>query len=145
VYHSVKAIICHRGQYLLQKRDNKKNIYFPGLWGVFGGNRKKNEKITISLKRELKEELNLNCKIIKKIFSFKVKSKNFSPERTNHYFICKLPKNYKKKIVLREGKAYKFFNIKKINHLKIIPWDLAMLYYHHFAHVKKIRISPVRK
>ena len=31
-----KAIILNNGKYLLQHRDNKKNI-FPRLWGLFGG------------------------------------------------------------------------------------------------------------
>ena len=140
MYISVKAIICHKGKYLLQKRDNKKNIYFPGLWGVFGGNCKKKEKLIGSLKRELKEELNLNFINIRKIFTLKIKSKNFEPERSNHYFLCKLPLNYNKNIILNEGSAYAFFNIKKVNKLKIIPWDLAVLHYHNFTHIKKRKI-----
>ena len=34
---SVGGIIFVNGKYLVQLRDNKKNIFFPGFWGVFGG------------------------------------------------------------------------------------------------------------
>ena len=43
---SVKAVIHLDGKILLQLRDEKPNIYYPGVWGLFGGNVESNEKQT---------------------------------------------------------------------------------------------------
>ena len=32
-----KAVIIHKGKYLLQHRDDKKEIFSPNYWGCFGG------------------------------------------------------------------------------------------------------------
>ena len=42
--NSVGAIIYQGNKYLIQKRSKKKKIYFPQLYGVFGGGVNKNEK-----------------------------------------------------------------------------------------------------
>ena len=40
---SVAAIIIHKGKYLFQKRDKKSGIFYPDLFGLFGGNNKSKE------------------------------------------------------------------------------------------------------
>ena len=55
---SVGGIIFLNNKYLLQLRDKKKNIYFPGFWGVFGGLLNKREKFEKAIVREIKEETN---------------------------------------------------------------------------------------
>ena len=40
---SSKGIVVVKDKYLLQLRDNKKNIFFPNFWGLFGGSLNKNE------------------------------------------------------------------------------------------------------
>ena len=57
---SVGAVIFYKNLYLIQKRSLKKNIYFPGLYGVFGGNVNKLEKSKRAIIREIKEELDIN-------------------------------------------------------------------------------------
>ena len=58
---SVKAIIKFKGKYLLQLRDNKRNIFFPNFWGLFGGQIDKNETfeqiVDIGFERQLVEEV----------------------------------------------------------------------------------------
>ena len=66
---SVKGIIVVKNNYLLQLRDNKKNIYYPNFWGVFGGRVEKSEKYRKALEREIKEETNLIVKASRKILS----------------------------------------------------------------------------
>ncbi len=46
------------GSYLFQLRDNKKDIVFPGHWGMFGGEIKQGESPCDAGFRELKEEIN---------------------------------------------------------------------------------------
>jgi len=101
------CIICKNKKYLLQLRDNTKNIKDPNTWGLFGGHLKKNESIKQCIKRELKEELDLNIKKI--IFLFKVFY--LKDKRECYIFFTKI-KNQKLKLL--EGKGFEFFTIKKI-------------------------------
>ena len=66
---SVKGIIFFKKKYLLQLRDNKKNIFFTNFWCLFGGRVNTNETYTEALQREIKEEINLIVNVKKKIMS----------------------------------------------------------------------------
>src|SRR6476620_10843337 len=46
-------------RYLLQLREQKPGIFFPGHWGLFGGATDAGESPETSLRRELAEELKL--------------------------------------------------------------------------------------
>ncbi len=138
---SVGAIIFKNGKYLLQKRDLKKKIFFPGFWGVFGGSVDKFESPKMALLRELEEELTLSMNIKKKIFTLNFRSKYFSRERDRSYFQCNF-KTKKPKIILNEGTEYKYFKIDEIKKLKIIPWDLQAILYFDLFHIKKLKLVP---
>ncbi len=58
--NAVASIILVGTRYLLQLRDNKNGIFFPGHWGCFGGASKLGETPTETLTRELQEELGVN-------------------------------------------------------------------------------------
>ena len=62
-----KAIILNKNKYLLQLRDNKKNIYAPNCWGFFGGGSKRSETSEQCMKRELQEELSIKCDFLMKM------------------------------------------------------------------------------
>lgn len=58
--HAVAAIIVvDDAGYLLQHRDEKPSIFFPGRWGCFGGAVEPDESDEAALVRELDEELSL--------------------------------------------------------------------------------------
>ena len=82
---SAGAIIIKNNKYLLQKRDNKKSIYFPGFWGVFGGTINKNETIESCVAREIKEETNLNVTIKRRIIEKSFISREFRQIRKRVY------------------------------------------------------------
>ncbi|MDC0449578.1 NUDIX domain-containing protein [Pelagibacteraceae bacterium] len=69
IIKSAKGIITLKDRYLLQLRDNKKNIFFPGYWGLFGGRIDSNEMQIKTVKREIKEETNLNIKATREILN----------------------------------------------------------------------------
>ena len=143
---SVKSIIYHKGKYMLQKRDDKKGIFYPGIYGLFGGRSDMNEKPKNCIRRELEEELNLKFKFIEDILILNIQSKDFNPKKSavfkTYYFNCKLPADYKKNILLNEGQKYGFYNIKKIHSLKMAPFDYAVLNYHFLYKIKKKKIIP---
>lgn len=138
---SVGAIIYFKGKYLLQKRDNNKNIFFPNFWGVFGGSVDKNETIRKAVLRELKEEITIDMNIEKKILTSYFRSHHFSNQRKRVYFECNF-KTKKFKIKLNEGVRYKFFKINELKKLNIVPWDLQALLYFDLLYIKKKNLLP---
>ena len=131
---SAGAIIFIKNKYLLQLRENKKNIYFPGFWGVFGGLLEKNEGFEKGLEREVKEETNLNVKASKMILSNNFRFLDYKI-RYRMYFECKVLE--KNKIKLNEGRDFKFYSFKELRKLQIVPLDFAAIHYHYLSVNKK--------
>src|SRR4051812_3635422 len=52
-------IVSEDGRYLVQHRDDKPEIWFPGHWGLFGGAVEPDESPEEALRRELSEELGI--------------------------------------------------------------------------------------
>ena len=56
---SAAIIVLEDGRYLMQARDDKPGILYPGHWGLFGGALNAGEDSMTGLRRELEEELGL--------------------------------------------------------------------------------------
>ncbi len=57
---AVAAILVDpQGRYIVQRRDDKPTIFFPGHWGCFGGAVDAGEEPADAMQRELREELEL--------------------------------------------------------------------------------------
>lgn len=142
---SVAAIVIFKNKYLFQKRDKKKGIFYPDLYGLFGGNNKGNEKPNQTMQRELIEETNIDFKDIKHFLTIKLESDHYNNKNSSifrrFFFICKLPNNFKSKIKILEGQYYKFINIKKVNVEKFVPFDYAAVKYHQMLRTGK-KIIP---
>ena len=52
------AAIYQDGKYLMQLRDDIPGIFYPGVWGLFGGQIETGEEPKAAVKRELVEEIN---------------------------------------------------------------------------------------
>ncbi len=138
--NSVGAIIYQGNKYLIQKRSKKKKIYFPQLYGVFGGGVNKNEKTLHAIKREIFEELELNLSLhnIKYFLQISLNSRHFKTKRSRSYFSVKITKDQYKLINLREGQSLHLLNINELKKLNFVPWDLsAILYFDNF--IKKYK------
>ena len=129
VIKSSKAIITFKQKYLLQLRDNKENIFFPGFWGLFGGRQDNNEKEKLAVKREVKEETNLNVLILSQILSVNFHMIGLKKKRKITYFNCKIKKS--PKITLNEGQKYNFFSFNELKRLKIVPMDFVAINCHY--------------
>tara|TARA_B100000029_G_scaffold116758_1_gene109659 strand:- start:746 stop:1129 length:384 start_codon:yes stop_codon:yes gene_type:complete len=80
----VAAIIKKNNHYFIAQRNRKKHMAFK--WEFPGGKVNKNETFKEALSREIKEELNITIKIVKKIAQ-----ENYSDEKINivlHYYLC---------------------------------------------------------
>jgi len=62
----VAGIIRHNGQYLITKRFD--NAHLGGMWEFPGGKIMKGESEKIALKRELKEEVGIDCSVGKLVY-----------------------------------------------------------------------------
>ena len=62
----VAGIIKHNGQYLITKRFE--NSHLGGMWEFPGGKIIKGESEKIALKRELKEEVGIDCSVGKLVY-----------------------------------------------------------------------------
>ena len=147
---SVAAIIFHKNKYLFQKRDNKKRIFYPNFYGLFGGERNKNEKPIETMRREFFEEISLKFVKINHLITIKLNSPIFNPKKASifkrHVFICELPRDFRKQIKLNEGQNLKFININKVNKINIAPFDYAVTkYYDLLKNNKKIIPSKYLK
>tara|TARA_B100000965_G_scaffold394296_1_gene406269 strand:- start:9557 stop:9982 length:426 start_codon:yes stop_codon:yes gene_type:complete len=129
IIKSSKAIITVNNKYLLQLRDNKKNIFFPGFWGLFGGRLDKNELHSKAIKREINEETNLKVIVKKKILTVDFSMVGLKKERNIIYFDCKVLDS--KKIILSEGRKYNFFSFNQIRKLRIVPMDFVAINCHY--------------
>ena len=132
---AVKAIICVNNKYLLQLRDKHKNIYYPNFWGLFGGSIEKKETPRKAITREIKEEINLDIKVKRIILNSKFKFYDSTNTFETFFYQCKSIN--KKKIILREGQDFCFFSYNDIRKLKIVPYDLVAITYHHHTLTKK--------
>ena len=129
---SSKGIIVLKKKYLLQLRDNKKNIYFPNFWGPFGGRVGSNENFSEALKREIKEEINLIISIKKKIFSTTYDMIGLKKKRKMIYYECLKTKNTQ--LILKEGKKFGLFKFEELKNLRIVPLDFVAIntHYHYY-------------
>ena len=130
---SAAIMVDNYDNFLLQKRDNKKSIFFPGHLGLFGGAKELGETYEKALKRELIEEIGfspLNVKFFIKL-SFKFENKKIH----RYFYICKIKLINPKKIILNEGEAYKIYKksrlIKELNSKNLfVPYDQLALWFY---------------
>ncbi len=129
---SAKGIIVLKKKYLLQLRDNKKNIYFPNFWGLFGGRVSSNENFSEALKREIKEEINMIINIKKKVFSTTYDMIGLKKKRKMIYYECLKTKNTQ--LILTEGKKFGLFKFEELKNLRIVPLDFVAIntHYHYY-------------
>ena len=132
---SAKGIIVVKNNYLLQLRDNKKNVYFPNFWGAFGGLVEKTETYHKALEREIKEETNLIVRVSRMILTVNFKMIGLKKECNIVYYECKILE--KRKIILTEGWKYKFFSFIQIKKLNIVPIDFVAIHSHYLTIIKK--------
>ena len=114
------AIICKEGKFLICQRPKGKNCEL--LWEFPGGKIEKNEAKQDALKREIKEELDVDIGIEDFITTVEYDYPNF--HLIMHCFKCSLINGYPK---LLEHEDSKWIDKKNISHLKWLPADLALI------------------
>ena len=138
-------LIDQSNRLCLQHRDDKKNIFFPGLWGLFGGSVESNESPEQALVREVKEELEIEVIESEKILTVTINSLIASLNgKKRHFFLIKLTDFQVKNIVLHEGQEFRFFKPEKIpSSLELAPVDACGIVYCCHTVLKPRGIVPI--
>lgn len=117
------------GRFVLQHRDDKPEIWYPGYWGCFGGAVDAGEAPGEALYRELWEELKLKPKGIDAFvnFSFDLTCLGLQSYCRRYYFVSVSEAEFLS-LRLGEGQGIGAFSGSKLNtEIRLIPYDAFAL------------------
>ena len=125
-------IFLDDGRYLLQLRDNRKGIFFPSHWGLFGGSVEEGEQPADTLRRELEEELGLIVTEPRLLTRFEFDLAPMGLTRIyREFFEVRLPAAAVPSLRLGEGVAFDAFSREQILALpRLAPYDAFALWFH---------------
>lgn len=126
------VVILDDGRYLLQLRDNKGGIFFPGHWGLFGGGVEEGERPDDALRRELEEELGIRNPEMRLLTRFEF---DLTPMGLTsiyrEFFEVRLSAADVPLLRLGEGAAFKAFTRAQVLTLpRLVPYDAFALWFH---------------
>lgn len=112
-------LMNNSGEILLQKKTND-YFKYPGAWALFGGSIEGNESPETAIKREIKEELNLDINpTFYKEIEYHIKYSNINGRA--YLFYSRIPTKLSS-ISLGEGSGFAFFNVDEIKNIsKTLP------------------------
>jgi 8-oxo-dGTP pyrophosphatase MutT (NUDIX family) len=136
VNDAVAAIIpVDADGYLLQLRDSRPDIWYPGHWGLFGGGVEPGEDPIEALKRELYEELELEFQDEEAWFFARI---DFDlcglglPRYYRSFYVVPITRAVEMRLVLGEGAARRVFSGPDIlREPHVTPYDAFALFLHH--------------
>ena len=118
----VAAVIKKNNLYFIAQRN--RNKHFAYYWEFPGGKVDNQESFENALKREIKEELSINIKILNHIASEKHKDNKIDVEV--HYFLCEYLNG---KINLYEHEDMKWVQKNDLIKFKMAPGDSKIIKY----------------
>ncbi len=126
---STAAVLVCGGQYLLQHREDRPEVAYPGWWSLFGGAREGAESAEEAIMRELREELELdipNCRHLITCW-YEIAFENRITRKA--YFVVELAATQIDRLVLHEGQGMGWFNAAEIRAIadRIVPYDIGIL------------------
>jgi len=136
VNNAVASIIRVGGDgYLMQLRDSRPDIWYPGHWGLFGGGVEPGEDPIEALKRELYEELELEFRGEDAQFFARI---DFDlgglglPRYYRSYYLVPVTHAVEEQLVLHEGAARRVFAaVDILREPHVTPYDAFALFLHH--------------
>lgn len=129
---AVALVVVDGDRYLMQLRDQKPGIFYPGHWGAFGGAIDAGETPEQALTRELKEELALATSSICHFTTFTIDFSYAGAGKVERYY-------YETSIVdadlarlrLGEGREMRVFSPADFLSLpRIVPYDAMAVWMH---------------
>jgi 8-oxo-dGTP pyrophosphatase MutT (NUDIX family) len=130
---AVALIVVGEGpRYLMQLRDQKAGIFYPGHWGLFGGAIDPGEAPETTLQRELAEELRLTGVQLTYFTEFEFDFAFCGYGRLiRRCYEVRLPEDGLAQLVLGEGSDMQAFTAAEIlNAPRVAPYDALAVWLH---------------
>src|SRR5215831_3474229 len=126
-------IVLEDERYVLQLRDDIPHIWYPGHWGLFGGGVDPGEDATEALRRELREELDLDMAQARLFVRFEYDLTPIGLKRCfRAYYEVPVTLAVFDRLVLREGADVRALPGDEALALpRISPYDAFALFLHH--------------
>ena len=141
---AVALIVLDDGRYLLQHRDQKPGIFYPGHWGLFGGAIDAGETPEAALKRELEEELGLLSFAAREITDFAFKFGRYG-HIARYFFEVRLSTVEFNGLRLGEGREMRPFQARDILTIaRVVPYDSFAIWLHASGWFEKVSESSTR-
>jgi len=126
-------LVLEDGRYLLQHRDDIPGIWYPGHWGCFGGSVDDGEKPLEALRRELREELELepggDLRFFTR-FDFDLSELGLGRYYRTYYVVA-VRHDQHVRLVLHEGQGMGAFAADvALRELPVTPYDAFALFLH---------------
>ncbi len=131
--HGAAALIVNsRGEYLMQKRDDTPEIWFPGHWGLFGGGVDPGEGAAEALRRELDEELEFRPDSISYVSQVVFDlGDTRGGLRCRYFFEAPIDEAQSEALVLHEGEGMRFFAYEALQRESaVVPYDVFGILLH---------------
>jgi 8-oxo-dGTP pyrophosphatase MutT (NUDIX family) len=128
----VALIVLDGGRYLMQLRDGKRGIFYPGHWGLFGGAVDPGEDRLTALRRELMEELSFPIKQAEYFtcFDFDFSFAGYG-RRFRVYYEVPMKAADLPRLELGEGTEMRAFTAAEIlAPMRVVPYDAFALRMH---------------
>jgi 8-oxo-dGTP pyrophosphatase MutT (NUDIX family) len=133
-------LVLEDGRYVLQLRDDIEGIFYPGHWGCFGGAVERGETPREALRRELKEELELEVAAFEEFTRFDFDFGGLGQKSVFRIFY-EVPVTVSgySRLVLHEGAEVRAFTGAEIlAEPRVTPYDAFAL----FLHYRRERFRP---
>lgn len=130
---AVAALLVHDdGRYIMQLRDSRTDIFYPGHWGCFGGAVEAGEDPVQALQRELKEELEFPVPAVRRFTRFDFDFAALGePKVYRLYFEISVNDEAFARFVLHEGAAMQAFDGPELlTRHKVTPYDAFAIWMH---------------
>jgi 8-oxo-dGTP pyrophosphatase MutT (NUDIX family) len=131
---AVAALLVHEdGRYVMQLRDPKEGIFYPGHWGCFGGAVEAGEDTAQAMLRELKEELEfVPAAPLERFTQFDFDFAPLGhPKVYRLYYETAVSDAAFKRMVLHEGSALRAFDgAELLANEKVTPYDAFAIWMH---------------
>lgn len=129
-------IVTPDARYLMQHRDEKPGIFFPGWWGCFGGALEPGESPADAIRRELDEELGHRVDEVEHFASlgldFSFAGFGVLPR---HFFTVRIDEGAVGRMHLAEGQGLALIpGAELLSMPRIIPYDATVIWQHLSRH-----------
>jgi 8-oxo-dGTP pyrophosphatase MutT (NUDIX family) len=129
---AVAIIVVDGSKYLMQLRDRKPTIFYPGHWGLFGGAVDDDESPEQTVRRELEEELGFHPTQIRFLTEFNFDLELIGCQKIyRRYYEVQANSQEIASLRLTEGSDMEAFPAETLFGLRLTPYDSFAIWLHY--------------